>query len=266
MPKPMPLHPRHRLQTALLLAACAAQTCCAQAPRRTSGLLAEGTRWQTPYYIIDSGREGPKVLITGGVHGNEPAGAWAADQVRHWPILRGTLIVVPRCNVPGLSAQTRRLPGEPDETRDLNRDFPKPGGPNEAKSTPAKALWALALRHRPNWHLDLHEGVGFRKVNKKTTGSSIIHFRGTHGAKLAEKMLAAVNATVTDADRAFVPLGPPASGSFAAASAHRLKAGAMILETTYKDQPLSRRVRQHRILCCPCRGASASTGSCAIGS
>ena len=37
------------------------------------GALAEGTRWENPYYVIDSGVEGPVVLITGGMHGNELA-------------------------------------------------------------------------------------------------------------------------------------------------------------------------------------------------
>ena len=36
------------------------------APAVSTGLLAEGTVWQTRYYIMDSNIEGPTVLITGG--------------------------------------------------------------------------------------------------------------------------------------------------------------------------------------------------------
>jgi len=63
--------------------------------RHTHGLLAEGTVWENPYYIIDSGVAGPTLLLTAGLHGNEPAGYWAAEQIRHWPLARGRLIVVP---------------------------------------------------------------------------------------------------------------------------------------------------------------------------
>ena len=71
-----------------------------------SGLLAKGTKWETPFYSRDSGKPGPTVVLTGGIHGNEPAGAGAAEQIRHWPIKRGRLIVVPSVNRPGLAKGT----------------------------------------------------------------------------------------------------------------------------------------------------------------
>ncbi|MBM4089335.1 MAG: hypothetical protein FJ276_07885 [Planctomycetes bacterium] len=70
--------------------------------RRGSGLIAEKTEWENPYYVVESPVDGPTVLITAGLHGNEPAGSRAAEQIRHWPIRRGRLIVVPRVNAPGL--------------------------------------------------------------------------------------------------------------------------------------------------------------------
>ena len=78
----------------------------------SSGLLAKGTKWETPIFQRDSGATGPTVFITGGVHGNEPAGARAAEQIRHWPIKKGRIIIIPRVNNPGLLAKTRFLPGE----------------------------------------------------------------------------------------------------------------------------------------------------------
>ncbi|MFA5189344.1 MAG: hypothetical protein WC740_01380 [Verrucomicrobiia bacterium] len=39
-----------------------------------AGMIASGTPSATPYYVRDSGVTGPTVVITGGVHGNEPAG------------------------------------------------------------------------------------------------------------------------------------------------------------------------------------------------
>ena len=41
----------------------------------SEGWLAKGTKWETPFYVRVSGQDGPTVVITGGIHGNEPAGA-----------------------------------------------------------------------------------------------------------------------------------------------------------------------------------------------
>ncbi len=227
-----------------------------EAPRRTSGLIAAGTKWETPFYVIDSGVEGPIVLITAGIHGNEQAAAEAGEQIRHWPVRRGKLIVVPRCNAPGIAANDRYLPGEDKATRDPNRNFPKTGAADAAKTELSKALWAFAKHCKPDWHVDLHEGYGFRAGGSKSVGSSIIHFRKSKAAPIVAKMLRAVNATVSEAGRKFVPLAPPADGSFARATAQRLGAQSMIIETTTdevvegKRKPRTRaiRVRQHRMM------------------
>ena len=57
--------------------------------------------------------DGPIVAVTGGIHGNEPSGARAAEQIRHWPIERGKLIVVPRVNTAALELNQRRIPHAP---------------------------------------------------------------------------------------------------------------------------------------------------------
>ncbi|MGB2822457.1 MAG: BPL-N domain-containing protein, partial [Phycisphaerae bacterium] len=156
--------------------------------------------------------------------------------------------VVPRANVPALDAGSRNAPGEAKAARDLNRSFPGPDGPNEARSMPATALWAFVSRQRADWLVDLHEGFGVRAAGSESVGSSIIHHPGGQTRRMAEAMLDAVNATIDEADRKFVLLRPPAKGSLARAAADRLGARAMILETTYKGQPLALRVRQLRLM------------------
>ena len=89
-----------------------------------AGILASNTPFATEYYIIDSGQPGPTVFIGGGAHGNEPAGAAAAEAIRHWPIVRGKLVVVPRANVPALAARRRNTPGAPKSEENLNRNYP----------------------------------------------------------------------------------------------------------------------------------------------
>lgn len=242
-----------------LLAAWA--VACAASPAapvaRTQGLIAEGTRWQTAYYMAASERDGPTVLVTAGIHGNEPAGAFAASQIRDWPIRRGTLIVVPRANAPGLAKGTRRLPGVERGARDANRNFPT-STRERAVGTLCKALWAFAVEHSPDWHVDLHEGYGVRGAGSKSVGSSIIVWPDDEAKEAQRLMLEAVNATVADPGQKFVALRPPAKGSFVRASARRLGAKALICETTWsvgaavkgtkRRRPLALRIRQHRIM------------------
>jgi len=211
-----------------------------------AGVLAEGTRWATPYYVVDSGKAGPTVLITGGVHGNEPAGAAAADQIRHWPLAKGRLLLIPRCNVPGLEANSRRMPGGAEAVADLNRNFPRTGEANAAQGPAAKVLWTFIQKHRPDYTLDLHEGYGFRSAGSKSVGSSIIRIPHPETEGLQDRMLEAVNAS--NPEHVFARLRGGANGSLARACGERLGAKAFICETTYKAQPLARRVRQHRIM------------------
>ena len=125
----------------------------------SSGVLAKGTQWETAFYQRDSGVDGPVVLVTGGIHGNEPAGARAAEQVRHWPIKKGRLIVVPRANIPGLKAGTRHLPGESKMLHDLNRNFPMTGGELVARGVLAVALWEFVESSGP----DLEHDIEYRQ-------------------------------------------------------------------------------------------------------
>lgn len=219
-----------------------------------SGLLGEGKPWATPYYVVDAGVDGPTVVITGGIHGNEPSGARSAEQIRHWPIVRGKLIVVPRVNTAALNLNQRRTPNATVDLGDLNRNFP---GPDSAqpRGEIATALWKLIVEHKPNWVFDLHEGYQFNishqpKPGKdKSVGSSIIFDPKQDVGPLVERMLAAANSKVTDPNRRFVLLGRgPKKTTLASAAIEVLGAKAMTVETTYQYQRLPVRTRQHRAM------------------
>lgn len=225
------------------------------APTRTpdpvvSGLIARGTPHVTPFFLQDSGQPGPTVLIIGGIHGNEPAGAAAAGQIRYWRITRGKLVVVPRANPPALAANTRGIPGKPTAVANLNRNFPRMDHPDDAPRGPtAEALWEFVCDLRPDWILDLHEGYDFHTANKSSVGSSIIHLDDEETHRYVERMLEAVNAGITEPEKRFasVPRGPVNGGLVRATITH-LQARGMIIETTWKEQPLSLRTRQHRLM------------------
>ena len=117
-----------------------------------AGILGEKTAWAMPWYSVEGEEPGPVVFLTGGVHGNEPAGSYAAEQIRHWPIKAGRLIVVPRVNTLGLTAVTRWFPPleEDKNQRDLNRNFPTID--RELPQSPvAVALWELVEEQKPDF-------------------------------------------------------------------------------------------------------------------
>jgi predicted deacylase len=233
-----------------LAAIAGAQTADSQAPTtRRTGALAPDTRWATSYIEVDTNLPGPVVMVVGGMHGNEPAGARAAAVIARWDITCGRLVIVPRANTLGLDQRTRYVPGAPVDHRDLNRNFPKREGPPEARSQLAKSIWALVRRIDPDWLIDLHEGYDFHQINKSSVGSSVIHMSDPESTRVARLMLDAVNATIEHENRKLVSLskGPIDSG-MARAAIERLGAKGFILETTSRDQPIELRVRQHHVM------------------
>lgn len=236
-----------RPKSALALLLCLLVASVSHAAQTTSHTLAADTPWETMWYLIDSGKAGPTVFITGGIHGNEPAGAAAAEQVMHWPIESGRLIVIPRSNVLALAAKSRYLPDEDDEVNNLNRVFPREvGGP--CTHPLATAIWAVVQKHDPSWVIDLHEGYDYHQQNDDSVGATIIFKRGSDDEQLAAGMLADVNATIEDEKKQLVlrPSGV-VRGSLVRAALDEGRHG-MILETTYKDMRLPVRVRQHRTM------------------
>ncbi len=218
------------------------------ATTRTTATIADGTPWQTKCFVQRAATAGPTVLVVGGVHGNEPAGAVAANQIRHWPITRGKLIVIPRANVVALAAASRYLRGVDASSRNLNRNFPRADRRESPRGELATAIWDLVEQYRPDWVIDLHEGYDFNSQNAKSVGSTIIASTGPDAERATSLMLAAVNEHVVEPTRRFGIRGPPVNGSLARAAAEHLGARSMILETTTKSQPVSARARQHRVM------------------
>jgi predicted deacylase len=121
----------------------------ASAVEQPAGVVAAGTAAVPPYYVRDNRAAGPTVVITGGVHGDKPAGALAADQIRHWPVTHGNLVVVLRASVVALRADKRNMPGERAETTNLNRNFPKAKEAGPARGALASTLWEFARQWPP---------------------------------------------------------------------------------------------------------------------
>ncbi len=230
----------------LLAAALFVQAAMGEATSSNRTLL-PGTRFATECYIKDSGMPGPTIMIVGGVHGNEPAGANAAEVIRQWPINRGKLVVIPRANIPGLAANKRLIPQLSTNLNNLNRNYPRAGKDEGPRGDLASSIWAVALEVKPDWLLDLHEGFDFHQVNDKSVGSSVICFPNPKGRDAADLMLAAVNREITDETLKFVRRDMPIDGSLARAGGEHLHIPSMTLETTSK-QPMDKRVHQQEVL------------------
>ncbi len=218
-------------------------------------VLGRGTRFETAWFDRRGAEEGPTVLILGGMHGNEPAGPAAADAISNWTVKRGRLVVVPRMNLPALAANQRLIPQMTEPEGNLNRHFPIDG---EVTPGVATDLWGLLEHVKPDWVLDLHEGYDYHRLNSGSVGSSVIACKDERATALAKKMIAAVDATITEAERKFTFIQNPIAGSFARAAWENASIPSMILETTYGLFPISdeeerrysvsSRARQHRLM------------------
>ncbi|MAE45891.1 MAG: hypothetical protein CMJ86_03270 [Planctomycetes bacterium] len=236
--------PTRRLILASLALLALAPSIQAQGVRSEEHFLAKGTPAQTSYRILRSRAEGPCVLIVGGMHGNEPSGAAAAEQISTWDIKAGTLIIVPRANVLALNANQRRTPGLKGEAGDLNRAFPLQ---DEVRAGLATDIWSLVTTYEPDWVIDLHEGFDFHRSNSKSVGSSVIHSNHDQARALAKKIIATVDATIDKPGQRFDRIQTQVAGSLARAAFEAKGIPSIIIETTTKLHVLSYRVRQHRL-------------------
>jgi len=157
-------------------------------------LLMQGTPEETPLYIFGSGKEGPIMAVLGGVHGNEPGGWLAAEQIRD--SLRpeaGALLVVPRAN----TLAVRQFVRTTDELGDLNRLYPgaRDGLP---MAQMAYEIVAMLRQYDVALLIDMHESWAFYRDRTETqTGTAFlgqtISSRGEPAASLARTLVATMN-------------------------------------------------------------------------
>ena len=201
--------------------------------------LQNGTRWETSGCVVDSGQPGPTALILGGAHGNEPAGALAAEKVCNFAPVAGKILVVPRINPLGLKGNVRYLP----EFGDMNRVYP----PREVHSPSEKlGMEMIALMKRENIKLlvDLHEARNSHRVDKTSLGQLLLFADNPASAAVAAVTVAAVNRGISDEIRKFEVGGHPIFTSAAWYAGQYLGIAAVTVETS-AQQPLQDRVEQH---------------------
>lgn len=230
-------------------------------PRGTSvRQLLAGTPHETPLYIQQSGVHGPAAMVLGGVHGNEPGGWLAGDQVASWMPSAGTLLTVPRANVTALAAFVRTF----DEIGDLNRLYP--GSPDSPlmMERMAYAILEAAREFGVSLLIDMHESWAFYAEYPPNSGTGALGQTITVGvgplqADFGERLAERVNPNLTAREQTIVrdgtrfarPTATPGPGqanrgrSSLSAGGHVPGLTPVLVEMGQTDQPVERRVELH---------------------
>lgn len=116
---------------------------------------------EIPYHVTRGTEPGPTVLLTAAIHGDEINGTGTIRKLiidPEYPMLRGTLVMVPVVNMFGFDRHSRYLP----DRRDLNRCFPG----NERGSLASRVAHTVfnQLVRRADYVIDLHTAA-IRRTN-----------------------------------------------------------------------------------------------------
>jgi len=106
-------------------------------------------------YFLRGREEGPTLLIFGGIHGDEKGGYLAADRYTNLNVRKGTLVVVPRLNLPAIREERREgIDG------DMNRLFHLSDDSQTLQDSKVVNL-AKSLIKDADYILNLHQADGF---------------------------------------------------------------------------------------------------------
>lgn len=109
----------------------------------------------TPLAVIKNG-DGPTVLLTGGIHGDEYVGQIALTKIIQTiqpENINGRLIIVPVCNVYASQAGTRF---SPRDTKNMNSSFP--GNPHGSLTERICDIIENVLMPKSDFVIDIHSG------------------------------------------------------------------------------------------------------------
>ena len=122
-------------------------------------------------YTIEGEEKGPTVLVIGGIHGDETSTIDAAEGYINADVRKGTLIVIPKANVPAINKNVRML------DYDMNRLFCEEEKPEETVQDNYEYKVVEIIKEfvaKADYVINLHEGKGFYSRTKKGMGQSIV--------------------------------------------------------------------------------------------
>ncbi|RKQ60328.1 helical cell shape controlling family carboxypeptidase [Thermovibrio guaymasensis] len=117
--------------------------------------------------LITGEEKGGRILVVGGIHGNEPGAYKAAEILRNLKVKKGEILVAPRTNFVSILTNKRGYNG------DMNRKFASIS-PKDPDYPAVKRLKSLIKDYKPDLLLTLHDGFGFHSLNPKAWGQCIV--------------------------------------------------------------------------------------------
>ena len=119
------------------------------------------------YFRKTSNNSKFRVMLIGGIHGNEMGAYKAADMLINSNLKKGELFIIPRSNFTSILADVRGYNG------DMNRKFE-----NISKKDPdfyyVELLKEAILDYKPDVLISMHDGYGFNLENKRAWGQSVV--------------------------------------------------------------------------------------------
>ena len=206
---------------------------------------------QTDFFTFEGVKKGPKILIIGGTHGNEPSGNVALESLKNKiqsskvNIQKGSLTIIPSVNPCGLKAGIRWNPGNILHP-DINRTYPGESG-ESGKCYISQKIKEIV--DNSDFILDLHEGYDFYHKNPKSIGSTISPGPTSSSEKISEDMKDDVNKKISEGYKKFHILKydkkDVIGGTLSEYCRHKNKDYILIETTGQNDiQPLEIRVDQ----------------------
>jgi len=119
------------------------------------------------YYIKEGKKKGGKILIIGGIHGNEPGGYKASDILVDTEIKKGTIAILPRSNPESIFTFKRGYNG------DMNRKFANLSKKDE-DFYKINSIKNFITDFKPDVILSLHDGYGYYAKHHNQWGECIV--------------------------------------------------------------------------------------------
>jgi len=190
------------------------------------------------YHEIDSKEPGPTIIITGGIHGDEPAGSLAAKKLTNFTPNKGKLFIFPAINKEGLAVNNRYYENEID----LNRSFPGDEKGNIGEKLTASLF--KFINEKADMVIDLHESKYYAKENSEYFGQSIIAGKLDRSILISMNVVSKANEEIENNLEEFIINSYPAKNSLVWAVDKYIKIPSFMIETS-KQMELAKRVNYH---------------------
>ncbi len=118
-----------------------------------------GQGWYVPVIVVRGAQDGPRLLLTAGIHGDEYNGIAVAHRIANEldpARLRGTVTILAGLNTPGLTNHTRSFTPSGGVSDNLNRLMPGKEGATDVSERYAGRLWNRLMKPNADTAVDLH--------------------------------------------------------------------------------------------------------------